>query len=88
MTAGAALTLGPILAPMFGVDAFEEYESDLVYLGAGMLAHYTGQAGRNFAKTGTLAWPLVAGRSPVLGAPIVGEPDLAEALSALSARRR
>jgi hypothetical protein len=96
MVAGTALTLGPIVAPMFGVDAFDEYESDLVSAGAGMLAHYLGQAGRNFAKTGTLAWPLVAGRNPVIGhqrgdyvgAPIVGEPDLAEALSALSARRR
>jgi hypothetical protein len=87
MVAGAALVLGPLLAPMAGVDALEEYEEDLISVGAGVLAHYTGQAGRNFAKTGTLSWPMVAG-APVLGgrAPVLGATDLADALSALTPR--
>jgi hypothetical protein len=86
MAVGAALTLGPILAPMLGIDALEDLEEHMLPVGAGVLAHYTGQAGRNFAKTGTLAWPLVAGHSVIGRAPVLGAEDLASALAALSPR--
>ncbi len=87
LAVGAGAVLLPMILPMLGVDALDDFEEHLLPIGSGILAHYTGQAGRNFAKTGTLAWPLVAG-APVLGgrSPVLGAEDLATALAALSPR--
>jgi hypothetical protein len=84
LVAGAGL----IGAALF--DVLGDYDDDAVNVGAGMLAHYGGQVGRNFAKSGSLQWPLIAGGSaPIIGrggVPIVGADDLATALSRLNAR--
>lgn len=55
------LALGMALAGAGLMDAFGKYDNDAMMAGYGLLAHYFGQLGRNFGKSGELS--LVAGDS-------------------------
>jgi hypothetical protein len=60
----AELAIGAaLLIPAFLPKYFGKYGDDFANVGAGVLAHYAGQVGRKFAKTGKL--DLVAGGGDV-----------------------
>lgn len=69
-TVDAEAITGLALVGVGLADLLRDHSKHALYVGAGILSHYSGQVARKYAKTGTLS--LVAGGGSEEGAPFVG----------------